>query len=129
MFFYISYAIALIPCFICDLAINKGLTWFWIVVAALLLSFTFTNLPKFIKKHKLILLPTLMYLALCLLLGVCAIYTKGKWFWVATVAVLLGLIIIFIPIYISKYKAFEKIRKYNDFASMFIDFIVLNILL
>ncbi|MBO5954333.1 MAG: helix-turn-helix transcriptional regulator, partial [Clostridia bacterium] len=34
LFFYISYAIALIPCFICDLAINKGLTWFWIVLSA-----------------------------------------------------------------------------------------------
>ena len=44
-FFYISYAIALIPCFICDLAINKSLTWFWIVLASLILAFTFTNLP------------------------------------------------------------------------------------
>ena len=38
LFFYISYAIALIPCFICDLAINKGLTWFWIELSALLLA-------------------------------------------------------------------------------------------
>ena len=29
-----------------------------------------------------------MYLALCLLLGVCAIYTKGDWFFIATFAVL-----------------------------------------
>ena len=54
LFFYISYVIALIPCFICDLAINKGLTWFWIVLSALVLAFTFINLPKFIKKYKLI---------------------------------------------------------------------------
>ena len=51
LFFYISYVIALITCFICDLAINKGLTWFWIVLSALLLAFTFTILPKLIKKH------------------------------------------------------------------------------
>ena len=31
LFFYIAYAVALIPCFICDLAINKTLSWFWIV--------------------------------------------------------------------------------------------------
>ena len=49
LFFYISYVIALITCFICDLAINKGLTWFWIVLSALLLAFTFTNLPKLIN--------------------------------------------------------------------------------
>ena len=53
LFWYIAYALAIIPCFICNLAIDKTLSWFWIVVCALLLSFTFTNLPKIIKKHKI----------------------------------------------------------------------------
>ncbi len=129
LFFYISYAIALIPCFICDLVVNKGLTWFWIVLSALLLAFTFTNLPKLIKKHKLILIPLSMFLALCLLLGVCCIYTKGDWFWIAILSVLLGLIIIFTPIYIAKYQIFSKIKKYGDFVSLGIDLVMLNILL
>lgn len=129
IFFYISYALALISCFICNLAINKGLTWFWIVLSALLLAFTFTSLPKLIKKHKLILLPLSMFLALSLLLGVCCIYTNKDWFWVAILSVLLGLVIIFIPIYISKYKAFSRIKKFNDFISIAIDFALLNILL
>ena len=129
LFFYIAYAIALIPCFICDLAINKGLTWFWIVMSALLLAFTFTNLPKLVKKHKLILLPLSMFLALCLLLGVCCIYTKGDWFWIPVLSVLFGMILIFTPIYLSKYKVFENIKRYKDFASIGIDFIALNVLL
>lgn len=129
LFFYISYALALIPCFICNLAIDKTLSWFWIVVSALLLAFSFTNLPKLIKKNKLILIPLSMFLALCLLLLVCCIYTQGNWFWVATLSVLFGLIIIFVPIYISKYKIFSKIKNYNDFVSIFIDFVALNILL
>lgn len=129
LFFYISYAIALIPCFICDLAINKSLTWFWIVLSALLLAFTFTNLPKLIKKHKLILIPSSMYLALCLLLGVCCIYNHGNWFLIPALSVLFGLIIIFTPIYISRFKAFSKIKKFNEFISLGIDFVALNILL
>lgn len=129
LFFYISYVIALIPCFICDLAINNGLTWFWIVLSALLLAFTFTNLPKLIKKHKLILLPLSMFLSLCLLLGVCCLYTGGNWFWVASLSVLLGGFIVFTPIYISKYKVFAKINKFNDFISIGIDFVMLNLLL
>ncbi len=129
LFFYIAYAIALIPCFICDLAINKTLSWFWIVVSALLLAFTFTNLPKLIKRQKLLILPLSMFFALCLLLGVCCAYTDGNWFWVSAVSILFGLMIIFSPIYISKYKIFSKIRKYNDFASIGIDFVMLNILL
>ena len=72
--FYVSYVLALIPCFIVDLAINKTFTWFWIVLSALILSFTFTNLPKLIKKHKLIFIPLSQFLALCLLLAVCAIF-------------------------------------------------------
>ena len=129
LFFYIAYALAIIPCFIVDLAINHTLSWFWIVVSALLLSFTFTNLPKLIKKHKLILIPLSQFLALCLLLAVCAIYTKGTWFWIAIVSIILGLIIIFVPIFIAKLPVFKKIQKFNDFISIAIDFIVLNILL
>lgn len=70
-----------------------------------------------------------MFLALCLLLLVCCIYTQGNWFWVASSSVLFGLITVFVPIYISKYKIFSKIKKYNDFVSIFIDFVALNILL
>lgn len=129
LFFYIAYALVLITCFICNLAISKTLSWFWIVFCALLLSFSFTNLPRLIKKHKLILLPLCEFASLCLLLGTCCIYSHGNWFYIASLSVLLGLTIIFVPIYISKYKTFEKIKKYNDFVSIGIDFIVLNILL
>lgn len=129
LFFYIAYGLALLTCFICNLAIDNTLSWFWIVLSALLLSFTFTNLPKMIKKHKLLILPLSMFLSLCLLLAVCAIYTGGNWFFVAMISVLLGLLIIFTPIYISKYKCFTKIKQYNDFVSFGIYFIALNLLL
>ena len=129
LFFYIAYALALIPCFIVDLALNKTLSWFWIVVSALLLSFTFTNLPKLVKKHKLLILPAAMYAALVLLLGMTAIYTKGDWFIIPVIAVFFAMIIVFSPIYISKYKCFEKFRKFSDFISIAVDFLMLNILL
>ncbi len=129
LFFYISYTVALIPCFICNLAINKTLSWFWIVVSALMLAFTFTNLPKLIKKRRLIFIPLSQYLALVLLLGVCCIYTEGNWFLIPVLSVLFGLIIIFAPIYIAKYEVFSKIRKYNDFISVAVDLVMLNILL
>lgn len=129
LFWYIAYAVALIPCFICDLVINKTLSWFWIVLSSLLLSFTFTNLPKLIKKHKLILLPLSMYLALCILLALCATYTKGDWFWISALSVLFVLTIIFTPIYIKKYDVFKKFRPFNDFVSIGVDCIMLNLLL
>ena len=129
LFFYIAYVAALIPCFICNLAIDKTLSWFWIVASALLLSFTFTNLPTLIKKNRLLLLPLSQYLSLVLLLFVCCIYTGGNWFFIASVSVFTGLVIVLGPIYIAKYDVFSKLRKFNDFISVGIDFIVLNLLL
>ena len=38
LFFYIAYTIALIPCFICNLAINKTLSWFFIVLSSFILD-------------------------------------------------------------------------------------------
>ena len=129
MFWGISYILALIPCFICNLVIDKTLSWFWIVLSSIMLAFTFTHLPKLIKKYKLILLPTSMYLALCLLLGVCAIYTNGSWFFISSFSVLFGLLLIFTPIYIAKYEVFKKIKNYNDFITIGFNFILLNVLL
>ena len=108
--------------------------WLWFFynncfLTALLLSFSFTNLPKLVKKHKLIILPLSQFLSLCILLATCAIYTKGNWFWIATLSVFLGLLMIFAPVYISKYNIFAKIKKYNDFVTIAIVFITLNILL
>lgn len=120
LFFYIAYAIALIPCFICDLAINKGLTWFWIVLSALLLAFTFTNLPKLIKKHKLILIPLSMFTALCILLGVCCIYTKGDWFLTAVLGVLIGYVAVFYPIIFYKTKLGLSKQKFTKFKKWFL---------
>lgn len=129
LFFYIAYGVSLITCFICNLAVDKTLSWFFIVLSAVFLAFTFTSLPTLVKSHRLIILPSSMYLALCLLLGVCCIYTEGDWFVIPTLSVFFGLTIIFAPIYIAKLKVFRKIRKYNDFVSILIDFIALNILL
>ena len=129
LFFYIAYGVTLLTCFIVNLAVSKALTWFWIVFASLLLAFTFTSLPRFIKKYRLIFIPLSMYLALCLLLGVCAIYTQGDWFFLASVPTLVGLLFIFTPIYIANYKAFERVKKFGAFLSLAIDFIALNIML
>ena len=120
LFFYIAYAITLIPCFICDLAINKGLTWFWIVLSALLLAFTFTNLPKLIKRHKLILVPASMFTALCILLGVCCIYTKGDWFLTAVLGVLIGYVAVFYPIVFYKKRLWLSEEKFDKFKRWFL---------
>ncbi len=78
LFFIISYLIAILVCFICNLAVNKTLSWFWIVFLSLALSFTITNLPKYIVKYKLITLPLANLTALSLLLVFTCLYTDGN---------------------------------------------------
>ena len=129
LFFIVSYCIAIIACFICNLAINKTLSWFWIVLSALLLSASFTNFPQYIKKYCLILVPLIEYLFLCLLLLVCNIYTKGNWFFIASISVLLALVIVFLPIIICKYNFPKIIKKFNAYISLFADFVLLLLLL
>ena len=129
LFFYIAYLITILTCFICNLAVGHTLSWFWIVVSALVLAFSFTNLPGLIKKHKLLLIPLSMLLALLLLLGVCCIYSRGDWFWIATLSIIFGFVIIFAPTYISNFRIFSKIKKYVDFVSVGVSFVTLNVLL
>ena len=130
LFFFIAYSVALIPCFICNLAIDGTLSWFWIVFCALLLSFSFTNLPALISKDRLLWLPLAQYLSLVLLLGVICLYTGGNWFWLASISIFVPLAFVFLPIYLCKYKVFAPVRRFVDFVSLLIDFIlVLGLLL
>lgn len=130
LFFLLAYGIALLACFICNLAVFKRLDWFWIVASALLLAATFTNTPRYIKKYRLALIPLSQYLALCLLLLTCALYRGDiSWFFVAILSVFLGLVVIFFPICVAKYPIFEKVRKFGDFLSVGAVFVVLNTLL
>ena len=95
--FYISYATALLACFICNLAINHTLSWFFIVLTSIAVAFSLTSLPGLIKKHKGTITLGAFTGSLILLLMTCCLFTGGDWFWVATIPTLFGLSLIFLP--------------------------------
>ena len=100
----ISYIVALIPCFICDLAINHTLSWFFIVLTALLCAYSFVpTFTSFVKKKKLPVFIGTSYISICLLLFTCAAYTNTM-FWLATACIgtLMGYVLVFMPILLSK---------------------------
>ena len=100
----ICYSIALLVCFICNLAVSHTLSWFFIVLAALLCAYTFVpNITCFFKSRKLLAFSASTYLSVCLLLFVCAVYTSGlSWFLTACIGVLIGYELLFVPILLSK---------------------------
>ncbi|NLZ46655.1 MAG: helix-turn-helix domain-containing protein [Clostridiales bacterium] len=95
--FGLSYSIAILTTFICNLAINHKLSWFFIVLTSITLAFTITVLPIILKKNKGIITLGAFFASLILLLMTCAIYTSGDWFWVTFISILFGFVIVFTP--------------------------------
>ncbi|MBE6807480.1 MAG: helix-turn-helix transcriptional regulator [Ruminococcaceae bacterium] len=100
----ISYGVALLTCFICNLAVDHTLSWFFVVLAALLCAYSF--IPTFtllFEKNKLLVFTVSSYLCICLLLLTCGIFV-GQTFWVPTACVgtLMGYVAVFLPILLYK---------------------------
>ena len=100
----VLYGIALLVCFICNLAINHTLSWFFVVLAALLCAFTFVpTVTSFFETKKLLAFSVSTYLSIFLLLFTCAVYTRGiSWFLTAAIGVLMGYVVVFVPVMLSK---------------------------
>ena len=100
----ISYALAAIICFICNLAVNHSLSWFFIVLTALICAYSFVpTFSVFVENKKLLVFAVSTYLSVCLLLFTCAAYTGGLyWFLTAAIAVAMGYVLVFVPIFLSK---------------------------
>ena len=99
----ISYAVALLTCFICNLAVNHTLSWFFIVLTALICAYAFVpTFTSFFEKKKLLVFTVTSYLSICLLLFTGAVYTDGLyWFPVACIGALMGYILVFGTILLS----------------------------
>ena len=122
----IAYAVALIPCFICNLAVNHTLSWFFIVLSALLCAYSFVpTFTSFFKSKKLLVFTATSFASICLLLFTCAVYTGGLyWFPVACIGTLMGYTLVFGTILLSA----TKLSRYK-FVIAFTAVLLLTILL
>ena len=122
----ISYAVALLTCFICNLAVNHTLSWFYIVLTALICAYAFVpTFTSFFERKKLLAFTVTSYLSVCLLLFACAVYTGGMyWFPVACIGTLMGYILVFGTILLSG----TKLTRFK-FVIAFTAVLVLTILL
>ncbi len=96
----IFYLVALVACLICDLAINRKLTWFYIVLASLVCAFTFMpTVTSFFERNKLLAFAVSTYLSICGLLLTCAAFTGGlSWLGIACTGTMIGYTLLFVPI-------------------------------
>jgi len=118
----IAYAVALLCCFICNLAVNHKLSWFFVVLAALICAYTFVpTLTYFFQSKKLLAFSVSSYLSVCLLLFTCAVYTNGlSWFLTACIGVLMAYVLLFVPIILVK----SNLARYRFLISFALTFIL-----
>ena len=91
------FALPILICLIVNLVTGHGLTWFFIVLAAMLIPTSLFVVPLMAPKNRMFLTMISLTASIILLLAVCCIYSKGNWFFVAAPAVLFGLTVCFAP--------------------------------
>ena len=124
--FNITYSIALVTCFIVNLSVNHTLSWVFIVLASLVVAYTFCPTVTFIfKKYKLLVFLGSTFLSLFLLFLTISIYTSDYWFMIPTFGLLIGYFIIFYPInFITNIIMIMKCFFFFIYLIMFIKFII-----
>lgn len=100
------YGLALIICFICNLAIDHTLSWFWVVLGSLICAFSvFPSYSRYFPQDKFLWFLLTSLGSVSLLLVICGLYTHSiAWVPVAVCGVLLGYTVIFAPALMKKYK-------------------------
>jgi transcriptional regulator with XRE-family HTH domain len=95
----IGFGAALVACFVVQLALDHRLTWFFIVLAAILVAASLTVLPYWLKRDRLQLVTGAFTATVLILLIVCWLYTGGgRWIWAAMFGVVFGIAVVFGPL-------------------------------
>ena len=106
-------ALAVLICFIVNLAVNKTLSWFWIVLTACLCgnSFYAPIVTKIFRKQKLFWFIGLTLLSMFILFLTCSIYTLNYWCFLAILSVILGYFVFFFPFVFYRIELLKQYRK------------------
>ena len=124
----ICYIVAIITCFIVNIAVNHTLSWFFIVLTSIVCAYSFCpTITWIVKRFKLLVFIGSTFVSLFLLLLTCNIYSKNYWFLIPTVAILLSYFIIFFPILFTKQKNYIKFEQYKNLSRFFLIFYCLGI--
>ena len=91
------FSLPILICLIINLTTGSGLTWFFIVLAAMSIPTSLIVVPLLMPENKFLWTIGSFTGSLLLLLSVCNFYSGGNWFMIAGPAVLFGMCVIFGP--------------------------------
>lgn len=117
----VCYIIAILVCFIVNLAVDHTLSWFFIVLTSILVAYSFCPTITWVNiKYKKLLFIGSTFISMFLLFLTCSIYTNNYWFMIATTGVLLLYFIIFYPILFVSQKKYLQDEKYKKLSKYFV---------
>lgn len=119
--FNICYIVAILTCFIVNLAVNHTLSWFYIVLTSILVAYCFCPTITWIySKHKKLLFIVSSFISLFSLFLTCSLYINNYWFMMPTTGVLLLYFIVFYPILFISQKNYLEEDKYKKLSKVFL---------
>jgi transcriptional regulator with XRE-family HTH domain len=98
----ITYAVAIVTCFIVNLAVGHTLSWFWIVLTAIAVAFSLTTLPLLrIRAKGWSTLGGFLVSLFLLLFVVWLENGRGGWLPIPIAAILLAVVVVFGPFWLT----------------------------
>ena len=80
----VLYTTALVVCFIVNIAVDKKISWFFIVLSSILCAYTFIpTVTRFVKTKKLLIFLGSSLIGLFVLFLTCSFFTNNYWFMIA----------------------------------------------
>lgn len=117
----ISCLLAILTCFIVNIAVSKSLTWFFIVLTSIMCAYTFCpTITWIVPKFKKSVFMVSTFLSMLLLFFTCSVYADNYWFMIATLGVLLGYFIVFYPMLFKGQKERLDEEKYKKLSKWFL---------
>jgi len=89
--------VPILICLIVNLTVGRTLDWFFVAAAGMLVVASLVVVPLTVSEDRLFWTLCAFCVSLAILLAVCALYTRGDWFFVAASASLFGLSVVFLP--------------------------------
>lgn len=123
------FALPIIICLFVDLVNGNGLSWFFIVLAAMLIPTALFVVPLMAPENRMLFTMCSFTLSVILLLAVCCVYTGGTWFFVAASAVLFGLTVCFSPFIACRRPVNRYLKDFKGVAVMTADTVTLFLML
>lgn len=126
----ILYATAVFTCFIVDLSVEHRLGWFWLVLTAVAVAFCLTTLPLLpIRRKGWTTLAASVVSTIVLLVTVWLYTGGGAWLAIAISALLLGVLMIFGPIWLASARLPSWASHHRTVIALVVDTVALGLFL